>query len=101
VVGIIEHFEELPEPRSSVNRRHLLLDIIVISVCGMIFGADGPAAIERWARLPFEWLKKHLKLPHGIPRARHDRPRLGVAAAGGVLAVFRRLDRIPRRAEAK
>jgi len=70
VVGIIEHFEELPEPRSSVNRRHLLIDIIVISVCGVIAGADGPAAIERWAKLQFEWLKKHLKLPHGIPA--HD-----------------------------
>ena len=70
VRGIISHFESLPDPRSQINRRHLLVDVIVISICGVLAGADGPAAIELWAKTQHGWLKKYLKLPHGIPS--HD-----------------------------
>jgi len=42
----------------------------VISVCGVLAGADGPKAIGVWARAHSEWLKKYLELPHGIPS--HD-----------------------------
>ena len=40
--GIVRHFEEIDDPRSEVNRRHLLVDVIVISILGVIAGADGP-----------------------------------------------------------
>ena len=70
VRGIIGHFKELPDPRSSINRRHLLVDVIVISICGVIAGADGPSAIEQWAKAQQTWLKKYLRLPNGIPS--HD-----------------------------
>ena len=80
VRGIIEHFEELPDPRSAVNQHHLLVDVIVISICGVIAGADGPVAIEQWAEARHAWLKKLLRLPHGIPS--HD-------TIGRVLAALR------------
>ncbi len=70
VRGIIGHFRGLPDPRSTINRRHLLVDVIVISICGVIAGADGPSAIEQWAKAQHAWLKKHLRLPDGIPS--HD-----------------------------
>ena len=70
VRGIIGHFESLPDPRSEINRRHLLVDVIAISICGVLAGADGPAAIELWANTQHGWLKNYLKLPHGIPS--HD-----------------------------
>jgi predicted transposase YbfD/YdcC len=70
VRGIIEQFKRLPDPRSTINRRHLLVDIIVISICGVLAGADGPEAIAQWAKTKKQWLRKHLKLPHGIPS--HD-----------------------------
>jgi predicted transposase YbfD/YdcC len=70
VAGIIQHFEKLEDPRSHVNRFHLLTDVIVISICAVLAGADGPTAIEQWATIQVAWLKKHLRLPHGIPS--HD-----------------------------
>jgi hypothetical protein len=36
-----ESLEELPAPRSEVNREHLLVDVIVISICTVIAGAEG------------------------------------------------------------
>jgi predicted transposase YbfD/YdcC len=64
------HFSDLPDPRSTVNRRHVLVDVIVISICAVIAGADGPVGIAEWANAQREWLKKYLRLPHGIPS--HD-----------------------------
>jgi predicted transposase YbfD/YdcC len=67
IQGIVRHFEGLEDPRSQVNRRHLLADIIVISILGVLAGADGPLAIARWANAQEPWLKRHLRLPNGIP----------------------------------
>ena len=30
----VKHFESLPDPRHTRNRRHLLVDVIVVAVCG-------------------------------------------------------------------
>lgn len=68
--GIVRHFEEIDDPRSEVNRRHLLVDVIVISILGIIAGADGPLAIAMWAKMQEPWLREHLALPNGIP-SRH------------------------------
>ncbi len=65
--GIVRHFEEMKDPRSHVNRLHLLVDVIVISLLGVLAGADGPLAIATWAAAQEEWLKRHLRLPEGIP----------------------------------
>ena len=70
VVSILEYFQKLEDPRSSVNRKHLLGDLIVIAICGVIAGADGPKAIGVWAESKREWLQQHLELPNGIPS--HD-----------------------------
>ena len=66
--SIVKHFESLPDPRHTRNRRHLLVDIVVIAVCGVIVGCEGPTAIERWAQAQKEWLEQFLELPSGIPR---------------------------------
>jgi predicted transposase YbfD/YdcC len=70
IQGIVQHFAEIDDPRSKVNRRHLLVDVIVISILGVIAGADGPLAIAIWANMQEPWLKQRLPLPHGIP-SRH------------------------------
>jgi predicted transposase YbfD/YdcC len=65
--SIVKHFESLPDPRHERNRRHLLVEIITIAVCGVIVGCSGPTAIARWARAKEDWLQEVLTLPHGIP----------------------------------
>ncbi len=65
--SVVKHFESLPDPRDTRNRRHLLVDVIVIAVCGAIVGCEGPTAIERWAKAKKDWLEQFLELPNGIP----------------------------------
>jgi predicted transposase YbfD/YdcC len=67
-VGAIgSYFESLIDPRHTRNRKHLLTDIIVIAICGILCGCDGPTAIHRWAVGNKDWLAGLLVLPHGIP----------------------------------
>jgi len=65
--SVVSYFESLPDPRHTRNRRHLLVDVIVIAVCGVIVGCEGPTAIERWAKAKKDWLGQFLALPNGIP----------------------------------
>lgn len=65
--SIGSYFESLGDPRHTRNRKHLLVDIVVIAVCGIISGCDGPTAIHRWAKHRESWLAQHLALPNGIP----------------------------------
>jgi len=44
-----------------------LVDIVFISICGILCGAPGPTAIHRWAKSKHEWLANYLALPNGIP----------------------------------
>ena len=66
-VSLVKYFESLPDPRHERNRRHRLVDVIAIAVCGVIVGCEGPAAIHRWAKVKEDWLRQWLELPHGIP----------------------------------
>ena len=67
---IIQHFAALEDPRSHINRKHLVGDLMVICVCAVLSGCDGPIAIGRWAKMKAAWLEQHLALPGGIPS--HD-----------------------------
>lgn len=67
VGSLASYFESLSDPRHTRNRKHLLVDVIVISVCGILCGCDGPTAIHRWAKERRDWLAQHLALPNGIP----------------------------------
>ena len=60
-------FETLSDPRHTRNRKHGLVDIIVIAVCGVIGGCSGPTAIHRWSVLHEAWLRQHLPLTNGLP----------------------------------
>jgi len=65
--SVVRYFEALPDPRHHRNRRHLLVDVITIAVCGVIVGCDGPTSIRIWAKAKAKWLKRFLELPNGIP----------------------------------
>ena len=49
VESVGSYFQSLTDPRHTRNRNHLLGDIIVIAVCGILCNCEGPAAIHRRA----------------------------------------------------
>jgi predicted transposase YbfD/YdcC len=64
---VARHFEALEDPRSTVNRQHPLVSVVVIALMAVLAGASGPTAIAQWAALKEEFLLETLDLPNGIP----------------------------------
>lgn len=69
-LSITEHFAPVEDPRVERSKRHKLIDIIVIAICGVICGAEDWVAIERFGQAKIEWFQTFLELPNGIPS--HD-----------------------------
>jgi predicted transposase YbfD/YdcC len=65
--SLLKHLESLPDPRAEKNRKHLLVDVVAIAVCGVLVGCDGPTAIRLWAEQREDWLRRFLTLPEGLP----------------------------------
>ena len=66
---ITEYFSGVEDPRWH-NRRHKLLDILIIAICAVICGADSWEDIELCGKAKEAWLRGVLELPRGIPS--HD-----------------------------
>lgn len=69
-LSMVAHFEGLEDPRIERTKRHLLVDIICLSVCAVIAGAEGWEDIEEFGLTHQVWLRNYLRLPNGIPS--HD-----------------------------
>ena len=69
-VSVLEYLTTVPGSRKERTSLHSLKDILVLSLCAIICGADGFVAIEEFGILKEPWLKTFLDLPNGIPS--HD-----------------------------
>jgi predicted transposase YbfD/YdcC len=65
-----EHFASLTDLRKSGMIEHKLLDIITMTVCAVICGANNWIEVALFGQRRQAWLKQFLELPGGIPS--HD-----------------------------
>ena len=63
-------FQDVPDFRINRRKKHNLLDILVISVCAFVCGADDFEDIALYGIQKEPFLKTFLELPNGIPS--HD-----------------------------
>lgn len=63
-------FADLPDPRVERTKRHALLDIVAITLCALLAGAEGWGDVEAFGRAREAWCRTFLRVPHGIPS--HD-----------------------------
>src|SRR2546421_3784869 len=85
---IVDYFDELEDPRSTINLKHPLVSVVVIAMMAVLAGAGGPTAIATWAVIKEEFLVKVLTLPHGIPRKDVFRRVLALLQPGAFQACF-------------
>jgi predicted transposase YbfD/YdcC len=69
-VSIARYFADLPDPRVDRTKMHSLGDILVITLCAVVSGADSWEEVEAFGEAKADWLKRFLALPNGIPS--HD-----------------------------
>lgn len=70
IIPLKEHFSSLDAPRAQHSIEHFLLDIVLVTICAVICGADTWVEIENYGIAKQEWLETFLELPNGIPS--HD-----------------------------
>lgn len=68
--SLIEHLETIPDPRMPNKCKHVLIDIVAITISAVICGAEDWHSIVLFAKSKESWFRSFLKLPHGIPS--HD-----------------------------
>jgi predicted transposase YbfD/YdcC len=67
---IHEAFNDLRDPRQLGKVEHPLINVIFITICAILCGADDWAEIEAFGKAQQEWLSEFLDLQNGIPS--HD-----------------------------
>ena len=68
--SLSHYFQRLEDPRIARSKRHALHDILIISICALLCGAEGFVDMEEFGHAQRDWLSRLLELPHGIPS--HD-----------------------------
>jgi predicted transposase YbfD/YdcC len=68
--SLLDHFAPLEDPRIERNKRHALLDILVLAISAVCSNAKGWEAIEDFGHAKLEWLRQFVPLANGIPS--HD-----------------------------
>lgn len=66
----MNHFADVHDPRREQGKRHLLSDILTLTICAVLSGANNWVEIEEYGISKQEWLATFLELPHGVPS--HD-----------------------------
>lgn len=64
-----KHLDCIKDPRRH-NKQHMLQDMLMISLCAIISGADCWTQVAEYGRSKLSWFSDFLKLPNGI--ASHD-----------------------------
>src|SRR3954447_20381088 len=62
-----DHFQDLHDPRVERTRKHPLVNILFIAVCGVLSGANSFASIQEFGTDRREWFARFLDLSNGIP----------------------------------
>jgi predicted transposase YbfD/YdcC len=62
-----EHFQDLQDPRVERTRKHPLINIVFMAVCGVLSGANSIAGIHEFAIDRRSWFGRYLDLTNDIP----------------------------------
>jgi len=69
-LSLIEHFQDLPDPRVDRTKDHELIDILVIAICTLLCAGESFNDMEDFGQAKHDWFRTFLRLRNGIPS--HD-----------------------------
>jgi len=66
-MSFIDYFELITDPRKDINVKHELLDVIFLTITGVVSGCEGWKDIHEFGCTKIDWLKKYRPFKNGIP----------------------------------
>jgi len=70
MTNLYQAFKSLKDPRIQRNKKHKLLDIVILSILAVLCGAESYDSIALFGKENLEFLRQFLELKNGIPS--HD-----------------------------
>ena len=67
---LIDSFAEIEDSRCARNTLYPIEEILLLSICGAISGADDFVALEEFGESKLDWLRGFLPFKRGVPS--HD-----------------------------
>jgi predicted transposase YbfD/YdcC len=64
---IARYFGDVPDPRVDRTKKHALTDILLITLCAVITGAESWDSVAVFGKSKRDWLRKFVPLANGIP----------------------------------
>ena len=69
-LALVSCLKDVPDPRRGNRTQYDLTEMLVVSICALLSGAEGVTEIAQWGRAKLAWLREFIALPHGVPS--HD-----------------------------
>jgi predicted transposase YbfD/YdcC len=66
-VSFLDYFQELEDPRSERNRAYSMAEILFVTLCAAICGAEGWQDVEDFGKAKREYLRQFFPYQNGIP----------------------------------
>ena len=66
-VSFLDHFKAIENPRSERNRDYTMSEILLVTLCAVIYGAEGWQDVEDFGKAKIDYLRQFLPYKNGIP----------------------------------
>lgn len=66
-LSFLDHFKDLEDPRSERNRDYTMSEILLVTLCAAICGAEGWQDVEDFGKAKIDYLRQFLPYKNGIP----------------------------------
>src|SRR5699024_4406289 len=63
----LDHFKQIQDPRSHINRLHELNEVLLIGIISVLCGAETWKQMEEFSKSKVKFLKSLMELPNGVP----------------------------------
>jgi len=68
--GVLRMLDQVEDPRVNRTKRHSLTDMLFVTICAVLSGADGWTEVELFGETKLDWLRRFVPLANGTPS--HD-----------------------------
>jgi predicted transposase YbfD/YdcC len=66
-LDFLDKFEKIEDPRSSRNQLHSMAEILLVTLCAVICGAEGWCDVENYGKAKIDYLRQYLHYNNGVP----------------------------------
>ena len=67
-MSLLKHLEIITDPRTDINIKHNLIDVVFLTLSAVLSGATGWKSIQEFGEEQLDWLRQYRAFEHGIPR---------------------------------